>query len=74
MTADGGFVARPCAFADIEPLREAYRAEANCQIVHDSILPRGLADAYLLHRESEVMGYGGVPSPCRRVLPRAPTG
>ena len=60
MSADGGFGARPCAFADIEPLRKAYRAEADCQIVHDSILRRGLADAYQLDREGEVVGYAGV--------------
>lgn len=46
--------------ATIADLREGFRAEADCQIVHDSILPRRLADAYLLYLDDEVAAYGGV--------------
>lgn len=55
-----GVGARKVSFAEVEPRREAYRREANCQIVHDSILPRGLADAYLLVEGERSSGYGGV--------------
>ncbi len=41
-------------------MREPYRADANCQIVHDSILGRGLADPYLLLTDGEVAGYAGI--------------
>lgn len=41
-------------------MREQYRREANCQIVHDSILGRGLADPYLVLVDGRVAGYGGV--------------
>lgn len=41
-------------------MREGYRAEAGCQIVHDSILRRGMADAYLLRGDGKAAGYGGV--------------
>lgn len=47
-------------FRDIEPLRELFREEAACQIVHDSILPRRLADPYLVLCEGEIAAYGGV--------------
>jgi GNAT superfamily N-acetyltransferase len=47
-------------FAEIAPYREEFRAEARCQIVRDSILPRGLANPYLIVKEGEVAGYGGV--------------
>jgi hypothetical protein len=32
-------------YGDVKAMRELYRQEANCQIVHDSFLSRGLADA-----------------------------
>ena len=40
------------------PLRELYRHEMNCQIVHDSFLRRGFTDPYLLRVEGCVAGYG----------------
>ena len=47
-------------YAAIAPMRELYRHEAHCQIVRDSILRRGLADAYLFLVEGRRAGYGGV--------------
>lgn len=47
-------------FRDIEPLKELFREEADCQIVHDSILSRRLADPYLVLYEGEIAAYGGV--------------
>lgn len=44
--------------SDITPLRELYRQEMNCQIVHDSFPRRGFSDAYLLRVEGQVAGYG----------------
>lgn len=41
-------------------LREAYRSEMACQIVHDSWHARGFADSYLLRLGGEVVGYGSV--------------
>jgi GNAT superfamily N-acetyltransferase len=46
--------------SDVYSLREKYRSVAWCQIVRDSILPRGLADPYLLEVEGEKAGYAGV--------------
>lgn len=51
---------RRAEYRDIEPLRELYRQEANCQIVSDSILRRGMADAYLILLNGRAAGYGGV--------------
>jgi GNAT superfamily N-acetyltransferase len=51
---------RRVEFADVEALRELYRQEQNCQIIHDSILRRGLADPYLILVDDRVGGYGGV--------------
>lgn len=48
------------AFSEIEPLRNLYRQEMNCQIVRDSILPRGLADPYIITIGKQTAGYGGV--------------
>ena len=50
----------PADAATIESLRARFRSESHCQIVHDSILPRRLADAFLLTVDSRVAGYGGV--------------
>ncbi len=47
-------------YQDIEPLRELYRHEANCEIVHDSILSRKLADPYLILVQGRLVGYAGV--------------
>ena len=47
-------------FSEIADLREGLRSEAQCQIVRDSILSRGLADPYLIRASESVAGYGGV--------------
>lgn len=47
-------------YRDIEARRELYRQEANCQIIHDSILRRGMADPYLIEVNGRFGGYGGV--------------
>lgn len=52
--------ARRVEFNEIEGLRGLYRQEANCQIIKDSILGRGLADPYLILVDGRVGGYGGV--------------
>jgi hypothetical protein len=39
-------------------MRELYRKEMNCQIVHDSWYKRGWTDAYLLQLDGRVVGYG----------------
>lgn len=51
---------RQAAYQEIEALRELYRQEANCQIIHDSILRRGMADPYLILAEGRIAGYGGI--------------
>jgi len=43
---------------DITPLRELYRQEMNCQIVHDSFPRRGFSDPYLIRVEGRIAGYG----------------
>jgi GNAT superfamily N-acetyltransferase len=46
---------------EVLPLRVRYRAEANCQIVHDSIHSRpGWTRSYLLHVGGHVAGFGSV--------------
>jgi GNAT superfamily N-acetyltransferase len=47
-------------YQTIEPMRELYRQEANCQIIHDSFLSRGLADPYLILVNGRLAGYGAV--------------
>jgi GNAT superfamily N-acetyltransferase len=54
------FQAKPADLSSIEEMREEYRTEANCQIVTDSILWRGMADPYLIFIDGKVSGYGGV--------------
>jgi len=51
---------RPADYQDVENLRELYRHEANCEIVHDSFLSRGLADPYLILINGRLAGYGAV--------------
>jgi GNAT superfamily N-acetyltransferase len=43
---------------DIIPLRELYRQEMNCQIVHDSFPRRGFSDPYLICVGGRIAGYG----------------
>ena len=46
---------------EIEPLREKYRKEMNCQIIHDSIHGRaGWTREFALHENGAVIGYGSV--------------
>ncbi len=51
---------RRAEYRDVEAMRELYRQELNCQIIHDSFLARGLADPYLILVEGRVGGYGAV--------------
>jgi GNAT superfamily N-acetyltransferase len=43
-------------------LRDLYRQEMNCQIVHDSLHERHFMDSYLIHVGGQVAGYGSVMS------------
>jgi GNAT superfamily N-acetyltransferase len=43
---------------EVMPLRELYRQEMNCQIVHDAFPRRGFSDPYLIRIEGRVAGYG----------------
>jgi GNAT superfamily N-acetyltransferase len=47
-------------YKDVEAMRELYRQEASCQIIHDSALARGLADPYLILVNGRISGYGAV--------------
>src|SRR5882672_11370593 len=47
-------------YADVETMRELYRQELNCQIVHDSFLSRGLADPFVVQVGGRVGGYGAI--------------
>jgi GNAT superfamily N-acetyltransferase len=47
-------------YAEVQPMRELYRQEANCQIIRDSCLGRGIADPYLIVVDGETAGYAGV--------------
>jgi GNAT superfamily N-acetyltransferase len=47
--------------SEIEPLRNEYRAEMNCQIIHDSIHARpGWTREYALELAGGIVGYGSV--------------
>jgi GNAT superfamily N-acetyltransferase len=45
---------------EVLPLRELYRREMNCQIVHDSLPARGFGDLFLIRAAGKVAGYGFV--------------
>ena len=45
---------------EIETMRDLFRQEANCQIVHDKMLGRGLADPYIILVDGRRAGYGAV--------------
>jgi GNAT superfamily N-acetyltransferase len=45
---------------EVTPLRELYRKQMNCQIVHDSFPRRGLSDPYLILVGGRAAGYGTV--------------
>lgn len=52
---------RAAELREIEPLREKYRAEMNCQIIHDSIHGRpGWTHEFALHENGVLIGYGSV--------------
>jgi len=53
---------------EVLPLRELYRREMNCQIIHDSFPRRGFSDPYLIRASGRVAGYGLVAN---RHFPRA---
>jgi GNAT superfamily N-acetyltransferase len=50
----------PVSLEEILPLRELYRHEMNCQIVHDSNPARGFGKLFLLGVDGRVAGYGFV--------------
>lgn len=51
--------AHPVLLETIRPWRDLYRAEMNCQIVHDSLHPReGWTKEYLLEANGAKAGYG----------------
>jgi RimJ/RimL family protein N-acetyltransferase len=47
-------------------LREEYRREMNCQIVHDSWHERGFTHSYLLRVAGQIVGYGSVGGPQKK--------
>lgn len=47
-------------YRDVEALRELYRHEVHCQIIHDSALSRGFADPYLILVGGRLGGYGAI--------------
>lgn len=51
---------RPISHHDLMPWRARYRAQANCQIVRDSIIGRGMADAFAVYEADEFLGYGAI--------------
>lgn len=57
----------PVRLEAILGMREAYRREMNCQIVHDSWHARGFTQSYLLRLAQEVVGYGSVGGPPREL-------
>lgn len=54
------FEVQPVAREEVLILRELYRQEMNCQIVHDAWLQRGFAAPYLLLCDGAIAGYGAV--------------
>jgi RimJ/RimL family protein N-acetyltransferase len=61
MEPDMSLSAKPTSLDQIAPLRELYRAEMNCQIIHDSLHDRrGWTQSWLLNNGSEPAGYGSI--------------
>ena len=50
----------PVPLDEVLPLRELYRQEMNCQIVHDSLPRRGFGELFLVRCDGRVAGYGFV--------------
>lgn len=51
---------RRASFEEVRALRERHRGEADCQIVHHSALPRGLAVPWLVLVDGRTAGHAGV--------------
>ena len=45
---------------EILSLRDLYRQEMNCQIVHDSLHERGFTESYLIRVNGRVAAYGAL--------------
>ncbi len=54
------FAAVPVPLDAILAMRDEYRREMNCQIVHDSWHARGFTKSFLLQIDGQVVGYGAV--------------
>ncbi|MGC4044935.1 MAG: hypothetical protein QM758_14175 [Armatimonas sp.] len=50
----------PAPYDQLIELQAEYRAEANCQLIHDSHLRRGIADGYLFRENSVPVGFAGI--------------
>ncbi len=50
----------PVPLEDVLPLRQLYRREMNCQIIHDSLPGRGFGNLFLIRTDGRVAGYGFV--------------
>jgi GNAT superfamily N-acetyltransferase len=50
----------PVELSEIAPLRDLYRHEANCQVIHYSFLTRGLADPWRIAVDGRLAGYGAI--------------
>jgi GNAT superfamily N-acetyltransferase len=50
----------PAPLEEVLPLRELYRREMNCQVVHDSLPRRGFGNLFLIQADGRVAGYGFV--------------
>jgi GNAT superfamily N-acetyltransferase len=50
----------PVPLEAVLPLRELYRREMNCQIIHDSLPGRGFGNMFLIRADGRVAGYGFV--------------
>jgi hypothetical protein len=57
----------PVPLADVLPLRELYRREMNCQIIHDSLPGRGFGDLFLDVASRATLQKAGL-LPCARLL------
>jgi GNAT superfamily N-acetyltransferase len=71
MTAPPRFTVAEVPLDAILGMRDEYRREMNCQIVHDSWHARGFTTSYLLHARGRVVGYGsvgGAPREARDIL------
>jgi GNAT superfamily N-acetyltransferase len=53
-------VVEPTDIESISELRDAHRSSAGCQIVRDSILPRGLGEPWGIRLDGELVGYAGL--------------